>query len=135
MLKRIFSYCLLILLTMQAALAGVDVHTLHAESAAIDISHHYVDFHHQQLSCEEINTDNTQESQHNPEATVSHTQEYSQPHTQDNHHGCSGHVASMIWQGFINLQAHICPVKDRFSYSADFYSIIPLPSFRPPILA
>jgi hypothetical protein len=118
--KKIISYLLLLLISTQTALAGVDLHMIYEKDTSIDISHHYIDEHSEQFSCDIDSSENMSK------LPVSE-------HNEGSHHGCSGHVTLFSFNLSNCFKSNYLPQEVIIHKITSFITIKHSPLFRPPI--
>jgi|GEM_PF-2417464 len=126
--KKTTVYIVLLLFCAQAVLAGIDVHTVNKDGSHVDFVHHYIDNHGNQSNCD------NEWNEASANISFSDHLEYEQAdHSENTHHGCSGHVTPLDYNNLSYIKPIYAPVKASFNYLTRFYFITPIPLIRPPI--
>ncbi len=118
--NKIISYLLLFLISIQTVLAGIDFHMTYEKDTPVDISHHYIDKHSEQSSCEidpGKNISNLSVGEHNDES----------------HHECSGHITLFSFNLSNCFKSNYLPQEITIHKVANLIIINHSPLFRPPI--
>ncbi len=118
--NKIISYLLLFLISIQTALAGVDFHMLNEKNTPVDISHHYIDKHSEQSSCETSSSENI--------ANL-----YVSEHNDESHHECSGHLTLSSFTFASCFKGNYLPQEVTIHKITHFITVNHSPLFRPPI--